>query len=52
MYTELLKHSVINFKTAEVYVEFENYFLKESNANDESIDRLRKIQRSLEVDHI
>jgi hypothetical protein len=26
--------------------------LKESNSNDESIDRLRKIQKSSEADHI
>ncbi len=35
-----------------MYVEFENYFLKENNVNEESIDRLRKIQKSKEAETI
>ncbi len=33
-------------------MEFENYFLKENNVNEESIDRLRKIQKSKEAETI
>lgn len=46
MYNELLKHSAINFKTAELYVEFQNFFIKKENNSEKSIDRMKKIQKN------